>query len=318
MLLDDGRNASWEAFIADVSKACGVPGFGDNALFDVDGNAYPYNEACDFYVKALANLAYDGEPVEDITEEEMHLQGLDNLPEKWKASVKEEEWPKVLKVMSRGGRFHPIEECLGDGKRNAYAGKPFECFIWSEKKATHKNPYSGEYPSGTLHYTPQSLADGTPLDQAFDAEEFPFGATTYKPRFRSISMQANNPVLRDICATNYIEMNADDAAELGISDGEQVRVTNPTGDVMLGAAMVRAGVARGNIAVATGYGHTAWGAQDMDVDGTVTPGDAGAAAGIHLEVMLDPTVGDDVIYALSDNDAGTPARTGNMYKIEKA
>lgn len=131
-------------------------------------------------------------------------------------------------------------------------------------------------------------------------------------------MQANNPVLRDICATNYIEMNADDAAELGISDGEQVRVTNPTGDVMLGAAMVRAGVARGNIAVATGYGHTAWGAQDMDVDGTVTPGDAGAAAGIHLEVMLDPTVGDDVIYALSDNDAGTPARTGNMYKIEKA
>ena len=318
MLLDDGRNASWEAFIADVSKACGVPGFGDNALFDVDGNAYPYNEACDFYVKALANLAYDGEPVEDITEEEMHLQGLDNLPEKWKASVKEEEWPKVLKVMSRGSRFHPIEECLGDGKRNAYTGKPFECFIWGEKKATHKNPYSGEYPSGTLHYTPQSLADGTPLDEAFDAEEFPFGATTYKPRFRSISMQANNPVLRDICATNYIEMNADDAAELGISDGEQVRVTNPTGDVMLGAAMVRAGVARGNIAVATGYGHTAWGAQDMDVDGTVTPGDAGAAAGIHLEVMLDPTVGDDVIYALSDNDAGTPARTGNMYKIEKA
>ena len=318
MLLDDGRNASWEAFIADVSKACGVPGFGDNALFDVDGNAYPYNEACDFYVKALANLAYDGEPVEDITEEEMHLQGLDNLPEKWKASVKEEEWPKVLKVMSRGSRFHPIEECLGDGKRNAYAGKPFECFIWGEKKATHKNPYSGEYPSGTLHYTPQSLADGTPLDEAFDAAEFPFGATTYKPRFRSISMQANNPVLRDICATNYIEMNADDAAELGISDGEQVRVTNPTGDVMLGAAMVRAGVARGNIAVATGYGHTAWGAKDMDVDGTVTPGDAGAAAGIHLEVMLDPTVGDDVIYALSDNDAGTPARTGNMYKIEKA
>ena len=95
-------------------------------------------------------------------------------------------------------------------------------------------------------------------------------------------------------------------------------MTNPTGDVMLGAAMVRAGVARGNIAVATGYGHTAWGAKDMDVDGTVTPGDAGAAAGIHLEVMLDPTVGDDVIYALSDNDAGTPARTGNMYKIEKA
>ena len=56
------------------------------------------------------------------------------------------------------------------------------------------------------------MADGTPCDEVYSAEEFPFGATTYKPRFRSISMQANNPHLRDICAQNYIEINADDAA----------------------------------------------------------------------------------------------------------
>ena len=316
--LDDGRYACWESFAVDVAKACDLPGFGDDAIVDADGKTYPLNQASDFFTKALANLAYDGDPVDDVTDEEMHLQGLDELPAEWKAGVKDEEWPKVLKVMSRGSRFHDIEECLGDGKRNAYAGKPFECFIWGEKKATHKNPYSGEYPSGTLHYTPQCLADGTPLDEAFDAVEYPFGATTYKPRFRSISMQANNPHLRDICAKNYIEINADDAAELGISDGDQVRVTNPTGDVMEGEAWVRAGVVRGDFAVATGYGHTAWGSKDMDVDGTVTPGEPAAAAGIHLQVMLDPTVDDDVIYALSDNDAGTPARTGNMYKIEKA
>ena len=73
--LDDGRYASWEAFIVDCAKALELPGFGDGALADAEGNAYPFNDACDFFVKAFANLAYDGEPVEDITEDEIRHAG---------------------------------------------------------------------------------------------------------------------------------------------------------------------------------------------------------------------------------------------------
>lgn len=316
--LDDGRYASWEAFIVDCAKALELPGFGDGALADAEGNAYPFNDACDFFVKAFANLAYDGEPVEDITEDEIHMQALDTLPEAWKAAVKEEEWPKVLKVMSRGTRFHPVDEVYGDGTRNLQVNNIQEAMFWSETKATYKNPYTGEYTHGGLRYTPESFADGTPMADVYSTEEFPFGATTYKPRFRSISMQSNSPIMRQMGAHNYIEINIDDAAELGIADGDQVRVTNPTGDVMEGPAMVRAGVAKGNIAISGGYHRKGWGASDVEIDGEVTPGNPEIGAGTILMTMLDPTVGEGVIYPLSDNHAGTPARTGGMYKIEKA
>lgn len=38
MRLDDGRYASFEAFVCDVARACDLPGFGDNAFEDVDGD----------------------------------------------------------------------------------------------------------------------------------------------------------------------------------------------------------------------------------------------------------------------------------------
>ena len=156
-----------------------------------------------------------------------------------------------------------------------------------------------------------------PLEDVYSGKEYPFVSTNYKPRFRSISMLANSPLMRDLCAHNYIEINEDDARELGIADGDTVRATNPTGDVMEGPAWVRGGIAPGTFAVAYGYGHRAYGAQDVDIDGVLTPGSKAIGAGIHLETMLDPTLG-DTIYPLADSDSATPARSGGMYKIEKA
>ncbi|MBS5451598.1 MAG: molybdopterin-dependent oxidoreductase [Coriobacteriia bacterium] len=319
MQLDDGRYASWETFIIDVAKKLELPGFGEGALLDADGNAYDFNDACDFFLKSFANVAYDGDaPVEDITDEEIHLQALDTLPEAWKAAVKEEEWPKVLKVMSRGTRFMPIEDYRGNDKRSPLCVNIQEALYYSEAKATFKNPYTGETTPGGINFTPESFADGTPIADVYDAAEYPFGATTYKPRFRSISMQSNNPNLRDICKENYVEINIEDAKELGIADGDMVRVSEPTGTSIEAPAMVRAGVAKGNIAISGGYGRTAWGSKDMELDGETIPGNPDIAAGVILRTMTDPTVGEGAIYPLSDNHAGTPARTGGMYKIEKA
>ena len=316
MQLSDGRYASFEAFICDVANELGLPGFGEDAIEDVDGKKWPVNDACDYFLKAVANLAYDTKPVDDISEEDVKLQALDELPDTWKQAVSEEEWPKVLNVLSRGGRFWPIEASQKDGK-NAYAAE-YLAYIYSELKGSNKNNFTGEFPNGAMRWVPEDFCDRSPLADTYDAKEFPFRSTNYKPRFRSISMQANNPIMRDLCASNYLEINIEDAAELGIHDGDQVRVTNPTGDVMVGEAMVRAGIAKGTFGVAYGYGHYAYGAKSYSIDGETTNANDAIAAGVHLQTMLDPKVDDGVIYPLVDHDANSPGRSGGMYKIEKA
>lgn len=323
MLLDDGRHASWEAFVADVAAACELPGWGDNAIPDADGRRWPLRDASDFYLKAIANLAYAEQPVADIAQGDVHAQALDQLPESFKAAVSEEEWPKVLNVLSRGGRYWPLSFVHdADGRRSRGYQDENVTYFYSEKRATNKNCYSGGQLPGTLTYLPESFTDLSPLTDHFSRDEYPFAASEHKPRFRSISMQSNSPIMRDLCSHNYIEMNREDAARLGIEDGDKVRAVTPLGDVSEGIAMVRAGQTEGAFALAFGYGHTNYGAQDIEVDGKLTQGDPGIGAGVRIHQMLDPTVtgitGDDVISIMSENDAASPGRCGGMFKIEKA
>lgn len=316
MLLPDGRHASYEAFLVDVAQRLGLPGYGENALEGTDGTTYPLNDASDFFLKAVANLAYsDNDPVPDISPEEARLQGLDELPESWKAAVSAEEWPKVLQVLSRGGRFWPIEQSYDDQGRTNYAQSYMTCF-YNESKGTARNHYTGEYESGVLRWQPETCADRTPLRDLYPKSEWPFTSTNYKPKFRSISMLANSPIMRQICPANYIEMNTADAESLGIANGDWVDVENPTGDVMHAQALVRDGIAYGTFAVAYGYGHFAYGAQDLEIDGEKRPGDPAIGAGVHLQTMLDPKV--EGVLPISDPEAATPGRSGGVYRIAKA
>ena len=319
MKLADGRFACWEAFLVDVAKVCGVPGYGDDAITDMEGKSYAFADAPDFFLKAVANLAYDGTPVPDITEKEAHLQGLDELPASWKAAVKPEEWPKVLNVLSRGGRFWPVKDAFGADGRSGYAVKDYQTLVYTEVRGTMKNSFTGAYHSGIMEYHPQPFADLTPLSKVYPETEYPFISNNYKPRFRSVSMLANSPIMMDLCDHNYIEMNADDAKALGISDGDNVVVTAPTGEVMNGEAMVRGGQAKGSFGVAFGYGHRAYGAQDVTIDGETRAGNKAIGAGVHLATMQDAQVSKNgTQYFLADPDCAVPGRNGGMYKIEKA
>lgn len=312
-LLSDGRHASYEAFVCEIAQTCKLPGFGEDALKSTDGKTYPFNDACDLFLKGVANLAYDTEPVNDIEETDIHLQALDALPEAWRAAVTEEEWPKVLKVLSRGGRFWPIDEAFEDEK-SSY-GTEFMTTLYSEKRAMNINSLTQERSHGTMRWTPELFSDLTPIEDRFPRSEWPFTSTQYKAKYRSISMLSNSPLMRDIASTNYLEINGDDAIDLGIADGDIIAITNPTGDIMRGEAMVRGGIAKGTFAVAFGYGHFAYGSQAFDIDGTATPGDSAIGAGIHLQTMLDPTVAG--IFPVSDPEAATPGRCGGVYKIAK-
>lgn len=319
--LGDGRNVCWETFLIDVAHACELPGWGDDAFTDSEGNAWPFNCAHDYYLKAVANLAYaDDDPCEDISPEEAHLQGLDELGDAFRNAVTEEEWPKVQRVMSRGGRFwteeqHPLRSEDGRGTNM----KPSMTYIYNEQRATTTNCYTGESYPGGLAYNEERFGDMSLVSDHYSRDEYPFTASEHKPRFRSISRLSDSPVMRELCAHNYLEINEEDATALGIRDGDTIRAVTPAGDVTEGEAMVRSGQVKGAFAVSFGYGHRNYGAQDLVIDGQEISGNPDIAAGTRLMTMLDPVVSTgDTIAFWSENTAASPSRCGGIYKIEKA
>ena len=82
---------------------------------------------------------------------------------------------------------------------------------------------------------------------------------------------------------------------------------------------MRAGQVKGAFSSSFGYGHRAYGAQDVEVDGKLAKGNPAIAAGVYVTTMLDPTVtADGVLGIIADNDASCPGRSGGMFNIEKA
>lgn len=315
MKLDDGRHASYEAFLVDVAKAVGAPGFGQDAITDVDGNKYDLNDAADFFLKGAANLAYDKDPVDDITDEEIAIQDLESVKSKWNASLgSDEEWRKVMTVMSRGGRFEDHGAGF-DGDHRVFANTA--CFsLYSERLATSKNPYTGErFPYGTPAWNPERFIGGELVSEVYPKEEWPFKAANYKPKFRSVSMLPNSSTLRDITLTNAIEINSEDAKGLGIATGDTVRVVPATGGEFEGTAWVRDGIAKGTIGIAYGYGHWEYGAKSFDIEGTGEQSNADIGKGVHLMALMDPSI--DGIFGFSEASTGGPSRNGGAYRIEK-
>lgn len=320
--LEDGRHVCWETLLIDVAKACELPGWGENSFItDVEGNSWPFNSSQDYYLKAVANLAYaNDEPCEDISAEEAHMQGLDELPVSFTSAVSEEEWPKVQRVLSRGGRFWTAEQKSVRAEDGRSTNMKSCCtYIYNEKRALSNTGLANEYYSGGLTYNPQRFADMSLVSDHYSLEEYPFTASESKPIFRSITRLADSPIMRGLCAENHVRINDEDAAELGIKDGDLVRALTPAGDVTEGVAMVRGGQVKGAFSVCFGYEHINYGAQSVDIDGVVTPGDPAIAAGTRLKTMLDPTVTtDDTLMIWADNTAASPGRCGGIYKIEKA
>lgn len=313
--LDDGRHASYEVYLIDVAKAIGMPGFGKDAITDVNGNKYDFNDAHEFYLKGVANMAYDGEPVDDISDEEIEIQDLETAVRNWKNALNsEEEWRKVMYLLSRGGRFEDHGAGF-DGDNRVFANTA--CFsLYSERLATSHNSITGEkFEYGTPSWNPQRFLDGKLVSDVFTKEEWPFKAANYKPKFRSVSMLANSSSLKDINLSNKVEINSEDAKALGISTGDKVKVIPATGGEFEGTALVREGIAKGTIGVAYGYGHWEYGAKSFAIEGNGEQSEEERGHGFHLIGITDPSI--EGIFGFSEVSTGGPSRNGGAYKVEK-
>lgn len=314
--LSDKRHACYENYIIDVAKAIGLPGFGENAIKDADGNTYALNTPEDYFLRGVTNVAFDGEPVPDITDEEMKIQDLESAMQDWQGSLKPEEYRKAAFILSRGGRFEEYDKGYeGDHSKYPYEG----CYnLYVEQMALAKNSFTGEYiQAGTLVYNPESFSDGTPINQLFPEAEWPFKAVSYKAKFRSVSMLENS-ILRELNQTNKVEINPEDAAQLGLASGDKVRLVSATGGEAEGILQVRQGIARGSVGIAYGYGHWEYGAKKHTLGEKEVSATPGSGQGVFLSgiSLIDPKVKNG-IFGFSEMSTGGTSRNGGAFKILK-
>lgn len=295
---------SLEAMILGLAEQLKLPNFGPNGM----GENTPFTHMDHLYLRMVANLGFgekeDGtDAVPDASDAEVatflaarrHLPKSVFDPDRWKAIVGDANWRKVVYVLNRGGRYQDFEKGYsGQQVANKY-GKLI-C-LYQEKTAGVKSAMTGKALPGYATYIPAPLdVLGNPVQDENDG--YPLTLITYREIFHTKSRTASNYWLLALAPENYLLMNAQDAAKLGLRDGEPARIvsaTNPDGvwkisdtqtRPMVGKVKVIQGIRPGVIAYSLGHGHWAYGASDIVVDGQVVKADPRRAAGFHANAAM--------------------------------
>ncbi|MFL9826903.1 molybdopterin dinucleotide binding domain-containing protein [Rhodoplanes sp. SY1] len=311
----DGEPISMEAFFIALGKTLGLPGFGPNAMADSFGTLLSLDKPTDWFFRAAANVGFAGQkPVNDATDEDVALTGFGRHVPALQATLKPEEWRKAAHVFTRGGRYQPYGQAY-DGDRMAQKFAP-ALTLYNEQVGTAKSSMTGKRHSGVPQWTPPCFCDGTPMRSVYSETEWPMLLISQK----SVLMSAYTiglDRLRGIHPENPVALHADDAARLGIANGDTVRIATPGGTVV-GTALVRKGVMRGVIAVEHGFGHTEFGARSHQIGGNRQADGKALGAGINLNDLglSDPTRKDLSVWL--DPVSGTSVRQGLPARISRA
>jgi anaerobic selenocysteine-containing dehydrogenase len=317
---------SLEAMLLGLAEALGLPNFGPDGL----GEGVPLTHPDHLYLRMVADLAFgekedgsDAVPDADDEEVRIFLEARKYLPrsvfdpERWKAIVGEDMWRKVVYVLNRGGRFQDFAKAYeGAQVKNKY-GKLIN--LYQEKTATTKSAMTGKPLFGCAAYVP-GPADvlGNRLED--EKAGYDLRLITYREIFQTKSRTISNYWLLGVYPENFVLLNAQDAARLGLRDGDLVKVVSPDNPEgvwdlgngqkkpMVGKVKVIQGLRPGVVAFSLGHGHWAYGSTDIMVDGKVLKGDPRRATGVHANAamrvdpylkntcLVDPVGGSAVFY----------------------
>jgi anaerobic selenocysteine-containing dehydrogenase len=289
---------SYEAVWLALAERLGLPGFGKDGF----GPGQDLRRPEDLYLRMVANVAFDGkEPVADASAEDLRVfaESRRHLPRsvfdlaRWQA-VCGAAWPKVVTVLTRGGRFDTQEASYkGDQVANRY-GKLIN--LYQEKTAKVKDAFTGKPFLGMARYVPQADALGrepTALMEGYDLQ-----LITQRDVRMTKSRTITHTYLTSSMPENAILVNAADARRLGLETGATVRVvsaTNPEGayDLRNGAKKELVGVVQvtetirpGIVTFTVGHGHWATGASDVQIDGALVQADPRRAAGFNANAAM--------------------------------
>lgn len=289
---------SYETVWLALAEKLGLPGFGPNGF----GEGQPLSRPDDFYIRMVANVATDGkEAVADASAAEIDLfiKARRHLPknvfdvERWKR-IAGANFPKVVTVLNRGGRFETQENSYkGDQVANKY-GKYVN--LYQEKTAKCKDAFTGKSYLGMAKYMP--IVDTLDRPPTELAKGYDLHMITQRDVRMTKSRTITHQYLTDSMPENGIIIHTTDAQKLGLKSGDKVRVssaTNPDGvwDLkngrkmpMVGKVQVTETIRPGIITFTVGHAHWATGAVDQSIDGKVVKGDPRRAAGVHANAAM--------------------------------
>ena len=164
-------------------------------------------------------------------------------------------------ILDRGGFFEePGQEYLGNGKL-AHQLKGI-VHHYQEPLATTLDSMTGR-PFDPL---PRQEPIKDALDRLVMDAEFPFQTVTYKAIVHAQARTMVSPTLAAIMPTNWIEMNASDGRNLGLEDGDSVRVVSPNGVLEENVRVkLTQGMRPGVVAAAHSYGHWQMGSKRFKI-----------------------------------------------------
>ncbi len=289
----------------------------------------------DFYLKAVANIAAgdkDGDAVPAAGDRELEIlrQARRSMQKgvfdeaRWRKAVGDANWANTAYVLNRGGRFEDASKAYAGELLGHPFGKLLNLYV--EPVATARDAVTGDFYSGVGKYEPVKNANGKPVAD----KDFPFALITFKEIFGGQSRTPGNYWAQNaLLPENFVLMNAKDAANLGVADGDMVVLksrTNPNGIMDLGQGgkepvkgrvKITEGIRPGVVAASWHYGHWAYGARDVVVDGKVVKGDRRRGTGLcpNPVMLLDEHM---KTVSLTDPIGGSASFYDTRVKVEKA
>ena len=311
-----GEPVSLESFLFACARTLDMPGFGAGAVTDKDGNRYDLDNASDFYLRAVANIAFSGgKPVGEASDDDLEVTGMKRYTGLLQGKLKADEWRQVAMVLTRGGRFDKLDQAW-EGDHIKARHKPV-LPLWDETLGNMRHSMTGERYSGCPTWQPALLASGQPMREKYGEQEWPMLMTSYKSNLMS-SISIGVARLRQVHPDNPVSIHRQDAERLGIANGQPVRITSPGGSIT-GVAIVRDGVMPGTVAVEYGYGHQELGARPHRIDGQQMVANAALGAGVNMNDIgiVDDTRGGHV-NGWIDTISGAAVRQGLPVRVERA
>lgn len=290
----DGRAICTETLFIDLAKALGLPGFGAGAITDAAGGRHDLHSAEDFYLRAFANVATAAK-VQGSAQDVAYV--LANHPSGGHLDVlPEAQRPAVAAALARGGVFADYEAQFKDGR---FSRGVQEYALYNETLATTRNSITGKRLPGVPALVTEGLADGRRLEQVDAA--YPFTLVSYKNRLHTQSRSLWFSVSMELMPENHVEMHPDDAATLGLRDGDKVRLVSASAAGGVEGRLKCTRLIRpGCLAASFHYGHTQFGGSRLLVRDAASVFQGGRTVADDHGLIPDPRY----LTGLNPNDVG--------------
>ncbi|NWN83059.1 MAG: tetrathionate reductase subunit TtrA [Halomonas sp.] len=310
----EGEPVSMEAFFIAAAKRLGLPGFGDEAIPGADGRLHPLNRAEDFFLRAAANIAHQGEPLPAASDSDIRHGGIEPLLGKLERTLPESERGPVAYLYARGGRFEEHGAAYAADKKLGHAWSRPLC-VYNPRVGTAVDSQTGERLAGTPRLQQARMSDGRLMREVYPEDEWPLLAFSYKSNVMN-SYAIGLERLRMIKPYNPVLLHTQDAARHGIQHGDTVRIESP-GNTVTALALVSDGVMQGALGIEHSFGHTELGASRHIVDGEAFSGNDWVGAGININDLgfADPTR--EVAGTWLEGVSGASVRQGLPIRISR-